>query len=266
MHPIERLRYVARAQGAEPSVLVWEAARALMSVAGDDPVALVTGCRRLVERHPTVGPMWWLAARVLVSPEPFVEARLASDELEADTTPRVLADALPEDATVTVVGWPEQSADAFRRRGDLELLVVDTATPFARRRGWGDDDDEADIAVVPLAGAAAAVAESDVVVLEAAALGPTGLVAPAGAHAIAAVGRTSGTPVWAVAGVGRVLPGRLWDALRSNLVDDEPWLATTEEVPLHVLDCVVGPSGLSPAADAPRRADCPIAPELLKRA
>ncbi|MGH9208547.1 MAG: hypothetical protein ACRD1G_18670, partial [Acidimicrobiales bacterium] len=64
MHPIERLRYVARADGAGPSALVRAAAGALAGFSGE-PVALVTACRRLVDRHPAVGPMWWLAARVM---------------------------------------------------------------------------------------------------------------------------------------------------------------------------------------------------------
>ena len=65
MHPIERLRYVARASGADPSVLVRETASALAAVAADDPIGLVPACRRLVDRHLTSGPMWWMVARVL---------------------------------------------------------------------------------------------------------------------------------------------------------------------------------------------------------
>ena len=32
---------------------------------GFDPPGLVTACRRILDRHPLSGPLWWLAARVL---------------------------------------------------------------------------------------------------------------------------------------------------------------------------------------------------------
>ena len=60
MHPIERLRYVARADGAGPSLLAQEAARGLAGF-GADPAALVTACRL----SSTWGPMppWWAPPR-----------------------------------------------------------------------------------------------------------------------------------------------------------------------------------------------------------
>ncbi|MBA3655450.1 MAG: hypothetical protein H0W70_14800, partial [Actinobacteria bacterium] len=106
MHPIERLRYVARARGAGPTALGREAAGALAGFA-DDPPALVTACRRLVDRHPTDGPVWWLAARVLAAADPGSEAWRAAEELADDPTPGELAAGLPGDATVLLVGWPE---------------------------------------------------------------------------------------------------------------------------------------------------------------
>ncbi|MDQ1446088.1 MAG: hypothetical protein QOI20_2552 [Acidimicrobiaceae bacterium] len=263
MHPIERLRFVARAEGAGPTLLGREAAGALASFASD-PVALVTACRRLVERHPAAGTVWWLAARVLTSGAD--EAWHAAEELEDDVTAQVLAASLPDDASVLVVGWPEQVGEALRRRGDIEVLAVDSAdgsgSAFARRlRNAGvDAEDIAD------AGVAAAAADVDVVLLEASALGPDGFVAPVGSWAAAAVAHHAGVPVWVSAGVGRVLPGRLWHALVQRLDDgaDEPWDRADEVVPLDLADLVHGPRGPVPAADAPKRADCPIAPELLK--
>ena len=73
MHPIERLRYVARASGADQAVLVRETAGALAAFA-DDPAGLVTACRRIVSRHPGSGPLWWLCSRVLTATEPMREA------------------------------------------------------------------------------------------------------------------------------------------------------------------------------------------------
>ena len=185
--------------------------------------------------------------------------------MDADTTAQVLAGLLPEDATVVVVGWPEQAAEAVRRRGDLEVLVVDCGGDGLAlgRRLEATGIETLD---VPDAGVGAAAAAADLVLLEASALGPTGLVAASGSRAAAAVAGRAGTPVWVAAGVGRVLPGRLWDALLARLECDpaEPWDRIDEVVPLDLADQVVGPDGTLPAADAPGRADCPVTPELLK--
>jgi len=263
MHPIERLRYVARADGAGPSLLGRESAGALASFAGD-PVALVTACRRLVERHPTAGTVWWLAARVLTTGAD--EAWHAAEELEDDPTSAVLAAALPDDAAVLVVGWPEQVGEALRRRGDLEVLVADSidgsGSSFCRRLVNAD----VDAYDIPDAGIAAAAADVDLVLLEATALGPTGFVAATGSHGAAAAAHFAEVPVWVCAGAGRVLPGRLWDALvaRLDAVEADPWERPDEVVPLDLADQVHGPAGAMPAMDAFKRADCPVAPELLK--
>jgi hypothetical protein len=177
-----------------------------------------------------------------------------------------LAAALPDGATVTVVGLGEHTGDALVRRGDLEVLLVDndSVEPHLIRRLQRTDTM---LDAVPAAGAGSAVAVSDLVVFEVSAVGPTGMVAPAGSRAAAAVAHHAGLPVWAVAGVGRVLPRRLWDALASRLdEDDEPWLAAEEIVPVDLVDEVVGPDGLRPAAKAIAEPTCPVAPELLKEA
>lgn len=264
MHPIERLRYVARAEGASPSLLVREAAGALAAFQSD-PAGMVTAARRLLDRHVTSGPLWWLAARVLVAQEPMAEAWRVADELDTDPTARVLAGDLPDDATVLLIGWPELAADAVRRRGDLEVLVASSGGEgdgLARRlRSAGVDALD-----VPDGGIGAAAAEADLVLLEVSALGPDGLLAPAGSRAAAAVAHHAGTPVWAVAGAGRVLPGPLWAALmaRDGAGADEPWDKHEELVPLSLIDEVAGPEGRQPPAVAAARPGCPVVPELLK--
>ena len=65
MHPIEHLRHVARATGADPALVATEAASALAQMASMDPAGLVPACRRLIEAHLTSGPVWWLSARIL---------------------------------------------------------------------------------------------------------------------------------------------------------------------------------------------------------
>lgn len=241
-------------------MLVQEAAEALASIGRVDQPGLVTGCRRLIDRHPGLGPMWWLAARVLCSGDPTAEAWGAAAELEDDPTTSILAAHLPEDATVTVIGWPEQAADALRRRGDIEVLVVGDMGLV--RRLVATDIDAVD---VPFSGLGAAVKESSLVLLDADALGPGAFSAAAGSLAAAAVARLCDVETWVVAGTGRVLPGRMWDALVSRLEGaGDPWDVDTDVVPLDWAASVVGPVGPQPAADAPKRADCPIAPELLK--
>ena len=105
MHPIERLRYVARSSGAPAELLVRETAGALAGL-GFDPPGLVTACRRIIDRHPASGPLWWLSARVLTSNDPVGEAWRAADEIADDPTPDELAHAIPDEATICVLGWP----------------------------------------------------------------------------------------------------------------------------------------------------------------
>ena len=146
-------------------MLVRETAGALAAFA-DDPAGLVTACRRIVSRHPGSGPLWWLCSRVLTATEPMREAWTASDELDEDRTGAALAHALPEDATVCVIGWPDLVGEALRRRGDLDVLVVDA---LGEGSGLVRVLERADVAVtdVPVTGTAAAAAAADLVLLEA---------------------------------------------------------------------------------------------------
>lgn len=243
--------------------MVGETAAALRSF-GRDPQGLVTACRRIVDRQPSSGPLWWLAARILTAPDPVSEAQHAAEEIDEDRTPRALSDALPDDATVLVLGWPELAAGAFPRRGDLDVLVcdVDGEGSSLVLRLLRADVEATDVVA---GGLGAAAAEADVVVLETSALGPDGFVAPAGSRAAASVARLSGGEVWLVAGVGRLLPERMFAALSDRTLSaDSPWEDDLELVPLDLVDQVVGPQGPSRPADALRRTDCPVAPELLK--
>jgi hypothetical protein len=253
MHPIERLRFVARAHGVTQAVMVEETAAALSAFARD-PQGLVTACRRIVARQPSSGPLWWLAARALTAAEPLVEAQQAAAEIDADPTPRDVADALPPDATILLLGWPELAANGLPRRGDLEVLVVDAGGEGSSLvlRLLRADVDATD---VPASGVGAAAAEADVVVLETTAMGPDGFLAPPGSRAAAAVARLAGNEVWLVAGVGRRLPARLFAAVVDRCISaDSPWEDELELVPLDLVDRIVGPDG----------PEAPFAPELLK--
>ncbi|HEX7276539.1 MAG TPA: hypothetical protein VF244_04130 [Acidimicrobiales bacterium] len=264
MHPFERLRMAARAGGEDPGLVARQAASALAAIAGE-PAAVVTACRRLVGRQPTFGPVWWLAARVLAAADPAHEAWRAADELRHDPTARALADSLPEGATVTVLGSPRQAGKALARRGDVRVLLVD-ARGEGGRLLYELDEAGADVDAVAESGLGAAVVAGDLVLLEADALGPGGLVATSGSRAAAAVAVHAGVPVWAVAGVGRALPEGLWGALVARLDEaPEPWVGPSELVPGGLVDVVVGPTGRETLAEAVARAGCVAVPELTRR-
>src|SRR5438067_8425237 len=298
MHPIERLRWVARSPEGDVSMVAVEAADALAGFA-DDPAGLVIASRRLIERRPAAGPLWWLASRVLCALEPGFEAIAAASDLERDRTPVALAGALPE-GTVAVVGWPDQASAALRMRGRTGgdpggarvVVVLSGSRPGGRgvsprqgrreppppggrgvspRQGrwepppeaWGCADwlqsHGVDARLLRAGEVAAAVRRCGLALLEATAVGPDSFVAATGSAALAAAAREAHRRVWLVAGVGRVLPGPLYEALLRRITDDPAF----EVVPLAAVDDVAGPGGPVPRARMPRPA-CPVAAELLR--
>jgi hypothetical protein len=276
MHPIERLRYVARSSGGDQRMLVRETAGALRGL-GFDPAGLVVACRRIVERHPNSGPLWWLCASVLAAPDPYRCAAALADQLETDPTPDVLVEALPDDATVCIIGWPDLIGEALLRRGDSTVLAIDTGNVGMGNDGMGDDGmggaafvrrlqrAEVEAEIVPAAGLAAAVLASDVVVVEALAASATDVLAVSGSRALASVGYCSEVPVWAVVGRGRCLPPALFEAMGQRPADLRvPWDAPAEHVPIGLSHWIVGPLGVVPAVDGSLAPECPMSYELLR--
>ncbi len=92
MHPIERLRAVARAGWAGPSDLGAEAAWALADLAEREPSAVLPSCRRLLEFHPDCGPLWWVAARILTAGDQMAEGEWCGDAFMTDPTSELLED------------------------------------------------------------------------------------------------------------------------------------------------------------------------------
>jgi len=262
VHPIERLRAVARSGGLGLDELVLDAAMALAGFA-DDPAGLVTACRSLVDRHPAAGPLWSLAARVLSATDPAEEAWRVVEEVEANSTAPALYRAVPDGAQVLVVGWSDGLAAALGRRGDCRLLVADPAGTFTGRLRARL---QAHVEEVPDAGIGAAAAHADLVLFEAQAMGGDGIVAIGGTRAASAVAAALGRPVWAVAAAGRVLPAELWQVLSGRVsASPEPWLEPDEIVPVALVAGVVRATGLLVPGDAMARPDCPFAPELIRR-
>lgn len=258
MHPVERLRSVIRWSGDE-AALATEAAGALASLAGE-PAGLVVACRRVMAHHPGAGPLWWLTARLLGSPDPLAASREAAALLDGDTTSERLEACLPLlDQPVAVVGWPTPIAQALAARPDLAPVAVRVAGadpgPALRRRTHESVRvvEPADLGPV----------RPGLVLVSAAAVGAGRALVPFGtAGALAAAG--SRAEVWVVAGVGRVLPARLLDAAEAAVAatpcDDPP----LEALSLQQVDRVVGPRGPEHPADAERATDCPVPPELLR--
>jgi hypothetical protein len=262
VHPIERLRYLARSSGADQRVLVGETASALRSL-GFDPAGLVVSCRRIVEKHPTSGALWWLCAHMLTSTEPSATARDLAGQLELDPTPDLLADSLPEGATVCIIGWPDLAGEACLRRGDLTVLAVDAqhqGSSFVRRL----ERSEMEAEVVDPGGIAAAVLASDVVLIEALAASTTDLMATPGSRAAASVAYCSEVPVWAVLGRGRCLPTQAFDGMLQRVGDvRQPWYAEAEVVPFGLASFVANEHGVLSVDDVTLVPECPLAPELL---
>lgn len=289
MHPIERLRFVARASG-QGSGLVREAATALAAFA-DDPAGRVIACRRIVERHPTDGQMWSLCARVLLASDAAVEAHAVVAELDNDRTSQQLGSALPPGATVVAFGSAGVLWSALDGRADVQILLltdpgvdVPPNRPgfeafddlFGGRIGrlsalTGDYDDElpdgedSRLVEVSLRSLAAAVQAADLVLLQTCAGSAAGFVTPTGSLSVASVARQFDTPVWVAAAAGTVLPVRLWERLVAGSEGlGSTWDRPVEVVPVDLVDRVVGPRGAVSVTEAGRRTDCPLAPELLR--
>lgn len=250
-------------------MLVRETASALRGL-HVEPAGLVVACRRIVERHPTSGPLWWFCASVLTAAEPFAAAYGLANDVEGDATPDHLVDLLPDDATVCVVGWPDLIGDAVLRRGDLRLLVIDTddrggpgdGAAFVRRLQRSD----VEAGTIGPAGLAAAVLAADVVLVEASAVGPTDAVATPLSRAVAAVAYCSEVPSWLVAGRGRRLPEPMISTMLERIADERgPFRPEAEAVPVGLFTTIVGPEGaLDPADARSLAAECPMTYELLR--
>jgi hypothetical protein len=235
VHPIERLRAVARAQGVDQRLLAREAAMSL-GVLADEPLGLVPSCRRLLDRHPGAGVLWWACARLLDAADLRAEARAVGRDLDDDPVVETLLLDVPEGASVVVVPDPNGGsalADTLAgARPDLAVIEADDPA-------WD----------VPAAVEAAAGPDAGpvIVVVEAGAAGPDSFLAAAGtAEAIGRRGERA-QPVWLALGPGRRLPAPLFEAARRRAVG-------VEVVSVAAADRVV----------EPRRLACPAPPELLR--
>jgi hypothetical protein len=282
VQPFERLRYLARWGSDEDGALVAESADCLAGF-DDDPAGLVVACRRLLHHHPDVGALWWLCSRVLCAPEPAEAAIAAWQLLHADNTPARIAAALPfpHDPPVAVLGWPDITAEALTTRPDLDVIAIRRRGPADRLLAARLRRTEATVRVV--SDVELAPIEPTHLLVEVAAISPTGgALVPAGSTAVID-GFGSQAELWLVAPVGRLLPDRLFVAMQRALEGTRAGRAKTtttggfddppdqphdalEAIGLGRVARVASPTGLVTVDALARRLDCPTAPELLHTA
>ena len=202
---------------------------------------------------------------MVAAPAPFEVAARLADRIEDDPTPEVIIDALPVDATVTLLGWPDLAGEAVLRRGDATVLAVDIAdegASFVRRLQRNDVEAE----IVEAAGIAAAVLASDVVLIEALACTATQALAVQGSLAAAAVAYTAEVPAWLVAGRGRCLPDQVFDVVRdrAEATAAVAWRAEAEPLPIGLVSHVARDDAVVERDAARLVPECPVAYELLR--
>ncbi|MEX2100001.1 MAG: hypothetical protein WEB19_01170 [Acidimicrobiia bacterium] len=261
MLPFERLRALAR-YGGDDHGLALEAADCLADFASD-PTQLVTVCRRLLAHHPTCGPLWWLCARAVAAPDLREATRDAVRLLDADRTAPRLASLLPfpHDEPVAVLGWPDTVAAALAERPDLDVLAIRMGADRHLRARLARS--EAPMRVVDET-EAIAFGPSHLLV-EVMATSPTTAVVPEGVESL--LWSLANVQLWLVAGVGRLLPERMFATLRAEIERDDdlaPRATDTELLDVTKATRIAGPAGLDPPERLATRIDCPVAAELLR--
>jgi hypothetical protein len=252
--PFERLRYLARHAG-DDRALVEEAAECLADF-GDDAAQLLMVCRRLLAHHTACGPLWWLCARVVGAASPAAAARDARRAVERDRTADRLASVLPfpHDEPIAVLGWQDTVAAALGQRPDLDVVVVRPATGDPHLRGRMARSDRPIRAVDQTEAMALACTH---LLVEPLACSPETALVPNGTADLR--WGLADAECWLVTPVDRLLPDRMFAALREHL-GDEPaeFMAVAEATK------VASPGGLDAPARLATRVDCPVAPELLR--
>ena len=273
MHPIEHLRYLARAGYADAPELVAETASALRGL-GLDHANLVLTCRRIVERHPTCGPLWWLCAELLTALEPRDTLRRCVDGVRGDSTPAHLAEHFatqwPDGGMVAVNGWSWEIALALVSSFGFEVCVIDGDNGADHMVRVLDRNEVVTHLVEPQR-AAAAVGECDVVVVSGSFVGPDVLWAPVGSAQLASVAYCAGRDVVATTPIGTRLPRVFVEAIVQMVDDDtrgEAWYRDVEAIPLGLVTTVVGSSGVESTAGIASTGlvpEAPVATELTVR-
>jgi hypothetical protein len=208
MHPVEQLRAIARARRAEPADLAASAALALGQLAEEDPPALVAACRRLVARQPACGPLWWVCAHLLVAFDPASEAEILAEELWCDPTLDLLDEMAGDVPGGVLIGGIRIGVPAGAREGVRGGAKSARGVHRSSSRAVSRSSSRS----AQLAHAAA----TEVAAVPVEALGPSGVVLCPDSEELLESATDIGLRVWLVAGVGRMLPQRMFEALAAR--------------------------------------------------
>lgn len=241
---------------------------------GSDPATVLLTCRRLVERHPTVGPLWWLCSEMVTALDPREALRRCVELVREDSTPVHLAEflggRLSEGSLVCLNGWSWDMAVAFGQMAPLEVCVVDGdngADHMVRVLERADHE----VHLVEPSGGASAASEADVVVLSGLAASPETAWCAAGAHALAAVAYCAEIPVVLSTPRGTRLPHATLDGMARDLASQtrgRVWHRGIDEIPVGLFTWFAGPTGVESSSMPGFRgvvAETSHAPELLVR-
>ncbi|MGC9961709.1 MAG: hypothetical protein ABSE47_07375 [Acidimicrobiales bacterium] len=263
MHPIERLRWIARAEDEPAAALGSEAAWTLAELAEQEPTALLTACRRLLDRHPACGPLWWVGARLATAGDPLEAGRHAAAELCSDPTSGRVDRALRSSFT---------ASDVIVLTAPVDLVVpaLESSKPYPLRligSPWSLRRDMRALASVSVSGATGWTAGEEDEALDGAALllvevlaaGTSGALVGPGVAAAMHAAKDAGVPAWAVIGVGRALPDRLFESAAERAAD------VADHVALSGFALAVGPELTGEPSEVAAQVTCPPGPELLRR-
>jgi hypothetical protein len=262
VHPIERLRWIARADGESAATIASEAAWTLGELGAEEPAAVLTASRRLVERHRSSGPLWWVCAHMVASDDPLETAHRISAELYSDAVPDRVADALRIEFTSSDVLCSTSPSETFQqalsRRGTYIVRLIGGYRSLRRdMRSLGSVVAEA--TGYEVEEASEALEGANVLLVEPCFAGGAGLfVEPEVASVVELASRLE-VPVWALLGAGRVLSSQLAETA-ADLAGDELELVAPMVVS-RAVDC----NGIGDLRAALGRASCPPGTELVHR-
>jgi hypothetical protein len=229
-----------------------------------EPAGLVLAARRIVERHPTCAPLWWLCAQALSALDPFERLYELESEINKDATTDHLLAQLGDARVVCIVGWSPTALEALVQRGDCKALVLDS---------FGSADSavnalervEVEAESVSIEHAARAIDMCDMVVLDALGCGPDEFLMTSGSHGVAALAYVAQKPALVTARCGTRLPAELWESMKARNFDAQrPWRTEVDVVPRELLRAVVGPTGTVDASFSVA-AECAPTTEMLVR-
>lgn len=270
MHPIERLRWIARAQGESASTIASEAAWTLGELGMTEPAAVLTASRRLVERHPECGPLWWACAQLIAAEDPYEAAGKVSQALVGDAAAVSLARALRREVAssdVVVACVPSdllRSACNQRRLGGIRL-VASYGELRSEIRSFTQGAD--DVTGYEIEDGEEAFGGASVLCVEPLLASSRGLVVQTGVADVIRMAIDQKVPVWALLAAGRVLPPSIARAA-VDLAEAAPpsYGLDLEVVEPAAFAVAVDEEGDSPEVDgALGRVTCPTTPELVPR-